>query len=1090
MPFEKPWTDEIPNREARLREFWDRNSIFQKSLEVSKNFPRYVFYEGPPTANGRPHPGHVLTRVIKDLFPRYKTMTGHFVERKAGWDCHGLPVEIEVEKELGLNSKHEIEQYGVENFIEQCKKSVWKYLADWENVTRLIGFWIDLEHPYVTYHNEYIESLWWIFKQIHRAGLLVKGHKVVPFCNRCGTPLSSHEVAQGYEEVTEPSIFVAFQTEDDPETYFLAWTTTPWTLLSNLALALGPDYDYVVYKHTDGKKYILAKALASATFGKDYDPSRIVSEHLGREFKGRRYKPLYMHELSMENNYRVIMGDFVSLSDGTGIVHIAPGYGEDDYIAGKNAALDILQIAGETGYITEEGPDFVRGKYFKDADKPILDDLKRRGLLFRVQDYTHAYPHCWRCKSPLMYFARSSWFLTTTAIKDLLVSENRKIEWYPENVKEGRFGNFLENNVDWAISRNRYWGTPLPIWVCENAGCEQIEVLGSIAELRQKAREDVPENVELHRPGIDTYTLKCPKCGRVMRRIPEVADTWFDSGSMPVAQWHYPYEFKEHFQEWYPCDFISEAQDQTRGWFYTLHAVAGLLHAAAMKFPDDPDLDPFRKVGLSYRRCVCLGLVLDDEGLKMSKSRGGYVEPEEILADQGADALRWHFFSDVDPWVPVRFTIDSVREAQRRFLLTLRNVYQFFTIYANIDGYDPALIAADTGSLSRLDRWVMSRLHHTTSEVIMGMEHYNVLKAAKALEQFVDELSNWYVRRSRARFWRAEKDADKWAAYETLYTCLVELSKLLAPFTPFLSEEIYRNLVVGHLSRAKESVHLERYPEPDGKWLDDELEAEVALAIEIAGLGRSARKAEKIRVRQPLREVIVVTHDEKDRRRALNQQDVILDELNIKSMRFAEDQAEFVQFRVTPDFSKLGPRLGAKMPLVKKAFQDADHNALRDSLVSGGTCTIQANGESFTFTDTEVQVAMESRHGYAAATGARIGVVLATELTPELESEGIAREIVHHLQGLRKTADLDYQARVEAFVETSDKSITKSVQANEDYIKSETLADRIVFSEESENKPEHVLDAKINGVALKIGIRVLDKRESGQYAEGSQRGRS
>jgi isoleucyl-tRNA synthetase len=670
-----------------------------------------------------------------------------------------------------------------------------------------------------------------------------------------------------------------------------------------------------------------------------------------------------------------------------------------------------------------------------------------------------------------MYFARSSWFLTTTAIKDILVRENERIDWYPPTIKTGRFGKFLENNVDWAISRNRYWGTPLPIWVCEKGDCGHFDVLGSIAELRERANENVPDDIELHRPGIDTFTLTCPKCGGVMRRVPEVADTWFDSGSMPVAQWHYPFEFKDHFKEWYPCDFISEAQDQTRGWFYTLHAVAGLLHGAAKKFPDDPDLEPFREWGLSYKRCICLGLILDDEGLKMSKSKGGFVEPEVILDDQGADALRWHFFSNVDPWVSIRFTPDSVREAQRIFLLTLRNVYQFFSIYADIDGYDPVKIKPEPKSYSRLDRWILARLNRTTGDVRDAMEHYDVLRSAKALGLFVDELSNWYVRRSRKRFWRSEKDADKWAAYTTLYTVLVELSKLLAPFTPFVAEEIYQNLVVGHLPDAKESIHLEMYPECDEKMLDEELEAEVALAMEIAGLGRAARKAEKIRVRQPLSEVIIVTRDETDRARASRQEQVILDELNIKSMRFAEDQAEFVAFRVTPDFAKLGPRLGPKMPAVKKAFERADHRALRDSIVSGGTCTVNYDGESMTFTDDEVQVTIESLTGYAAASGSRIAVVLKTDLTPELEAEGVAREIVHHLQGLRKTADLDYQARIIAFVKSDDKSILKSAEKHRDYIMSETLADEMKASPK-QFKCDYSLDVKVNGVAVTLGISV------------------
>ena len=1074
MSFEQPLTDPIPKREEKIRKFWDDNGIFLKTVEATGDRPRWVFYEGPPTANGEPHPGHVLTRVIKDVFPRYKTMTGHFVERKAGWDTHGLPVEIEVEKDLGLHNKADIEKYGINNFIEQCKKSVWRYLTDWEEITRQIGFWIDLEHPYVTYYNWYVESLWWIFKQIHRAGLLVKGHKVVPFCNRCGTPLSSHEVAQGYEEVTEPSIYVGFQTEDDPDTYFLAWTTTPWTLLSNLALALGPNYEYIKYDHPNGKKYILAKALARAAFGSEYDEKRVLSSHNGSDFKGVRYVPLYEHGPSKDDNYRVIMADFVSLEDGTGIVHIAPGYGEDDYIAGRESGLGVLQIAGENGYISDEGPGFVRGKYFKDADPPILKDLKDRGLLYREQDYTHSYPHCWRCKAPLMYFARASWFLKTTEIKDILVGENEKIDWYPPTIRTGRFGKFLENNVDWAISRNRYWGTPLPIWVCEKESCGKIEVLGSIADLQSKANEEVPDDVELHRPDIDAYTLTCPDCGGVMRRIPEVADTWFDSGSMPIAQWGYPYKAdeKHRLADNYPCDFIAEAQDQTRGWFYTLHAVAGLLHAAAKKFPDDPDLAPFRDVGLSYKRCICLGLVLDDAGLKMSKSRGGYIEPFKILEDQGADALRWSFLANVDPWVPTRFTVDNIREAQRRFLLTLRNVYQFFTIYARIDNYDPAEVAVDRDKLSRLDMWIMARLHRTTSEVTDRMEHYDVLGAAQSLEKFVDELSNWYVRRSRERFWRSEKDDDKWAAYQTLHTCLVEMSKLLAPFAPFVSEEIHQNLAVGHLAGAKESVHLETYPTVDESWLDEELEAEVELAIEIAGLGRSARKAEQIRVRQPLSEVIVVTHDEKDRERAKRQEEVILDELNIREMSFAEDQAEFVDFKVTPDFSKLGPRFGPKMPKVKKAFADADHRALRDELESGATCSIQADGETLTFTDDEVSVGMESKKGYAAASGSRIAVVLKTELTPELESEGIAREFVHLLQGLRKTADLEYQARIEVTYHVDDKKINDAIDANREYVMKETLADELKSAEVDDGKLKIWETGKINGVRIDYGILV------------------
>lgn len=1076
MSFEQPHSDPIPAREERVRKFWDDNKIFQKTLDATKDMPRWVFYEGPPTANGRPHPGHAITRIIKDIFPRYKTMTGHFVERKGGWDTHGLPVEIEVEKQLGLKNKQDIEAYGIEKFIEKCKESVWKYLAEWEKFTKLLGFWIDLDEPYVTYYNPYVESLWWIFKQIHRAGLLIRGHKVVPFCTRCGTPLSSHEVAQGYKDVREASIYVGFQTEDDPDTYFLAWTTTPWTLLSNLALALGAKYAYVKYEHTDGKKYILAKALAPSVFGDSYDESRIVSEHDGSEFDGVRYVPLFAHEKSLKNNYRVIMGDFVSLEDGTGIVHIAPGYGEDDFIAGQKSGLDVLQLAGEDGYISEEAPELVRGLPFKDADQPIMDDLEKRGLLFRTDMYEHSYPHCWRCESPLMYFARASWFLKTTEIKDILVSENQKIEWHPETIKDGRFGNFLKNNVDWAISRNRYWGTPLPVWVCENEACGEIDVMGSIAELQSKANEDVPDDVELHRPGIDRFTLKCPKCGGVMKRIPEVADTWFDSGSMPVAQWHYPFEFKDKFPEWYPCDFISEATDQTRGWFYTLHAVAGLLHYAAKKFPDDPDLAPFKEWGLSYKRCILLGLILDDTGHKMSKSKGGYVEPHEILETEGADALRWNFVANVDPWVNVRFTVDDVREAQRRFLLTLRNVYQFFVIYARIDEFKPEETRFDPDRLSRLDKWIMARLHRTIGEVRDSMEKYDVLRGTKALESFVDEVSNWYVRRSRERFWRSEKDEDKWAAYTTLYTVLVELTKLLAPYTPYVTEEIYQNLVVGHNDAAKESVHLESFPEPDKSWLDEELEAEVELAMEIARLGRSARVAEKIRVRQPLREVIVVTSSEQDRERAQRQSDVILDELNIKNLNFEEDQAKFVQFRISPDFSKLGPRFGKDVPAVKAAFDSLDVNTyktMRDSLESGGTCTLEVNGESVTFTDDEVSVSIESKPGYAASTGSRIAVVLNTELTPELESEGIGREVVHHIQGLRKKADLDYEARIIAFVRVDDDKILNAILENTDYIVKETLANELNTSEFDESGMKISGDAKVNGVHVKFGIKLI-----------------
>jgi len=706
-----------------------------------------------------------------------------------------------------------------------------------------------------------------------------------------------------------------------------------------------------------------------------------------------------------------------------------------------------------------------------------MKDLKIRGLLFKSQMYEHSYPHCWRCDSPLMYFARASWFIKTTEIKDVLVSENQRIDWHPETIKNGRFGKFLENNVDWAISRNRYWGTPLPIWVCENIDCNHKEVLGSIAELKTKANEDVPDDVELHRPGIDAFTLTCDKCGGVMKRVPEVADTWFDSGSMPIAQWGYPHnaEDKHRLAENYPCDFISEAQDQTRGWFYTLHAVAGLLHEAYKKFPDDPELQPFKDWGLSYKRCILLGLILDETGQKMSKSRGGYVEPSVILQDQGADALRWNFLGNVDPWVPVRFTVDSVRDAQRRFLLTLRNVYQFFTIYARIDEYEPKGIQIGTGQLSRLDRWILARLHRTIKTVTGSLENYDVLSSAKAIEKFVDELSNWYVRRSRDRFWRSEKDDDKWAAYQTLHTCLVEISKTMAPFTPFLSEELYQNLAVGHLDDVKESVHLESWPVVEEKWLDDELEAEVELAIEIAKLGRSARKAEKIRVRQPLTEVIVVSHDEKDRERARRQEKVILDELNIKAMSFTTDQSQFVQYKVTPNFSKLGPRFGPKVPIVKKAFESMDSEqfkAMRDSLESGGTCYVELDDEKVTFTDAEVSVAMSSKDGYAAASGSRIAVVLATELTEELEAEGIARELVHHLQGLRKKADLEYQSRIKAFVRTDDSKILDALEQHRDYIMSETLASEIVTDSFDESGMKIHETCKVNGLKVDFGIVV------------------
>ena len=1013
--------EDLVQMEERILHFWEENRVFQKSLEQRAGAPRFVFYEGPPTANGQPGMHHVLARAFKDLFPRYKTMKGYYVLRKAGWDTHGLPVELEIEKELGLASKAEIEAYGVAQFNARCRESVFRYVEEWQQMTQRIGFWLDMDHPYITLTNDYIESLWWVVKTLWDRDFIYRDYKVVPYCPRCGTALSSHELALGYDTAVDPSIYVKFPLRDETGTYFLSWTTTPWTLPGNAALAVAPEEEYVLVQQGD-ERLVLGKALLQEALMGDY---RVLRTMRGRELVGKHYMPLYTF-LPVEKDYcRVIAADFVSVEEGTGIVHMAPAFGEDDLATGKEEDLPIIHTVDEKGAFIDQVTPW-RGLFVKDADPLIIEDLQKRGLMYRVGTYEHIYPFCWRCETPLLYYAKTSWFIETTRLKDELLENNRKIKWYPAHIRDGRFGNWLENNVDWALGRERYWGTPLPIWECASCGAQ--ECMGRVEELSQRAGRNL-SGLDLHRPHIDEVTFRCGKCQGTMRRVPEVLDAWFDSGAMPVAQWHYPLENQELFAEQFPADFICEAVDQTRGWFYTLHALSTLLFGQ-----------------ICYRNVICLGLVLDAEGVKMSKSRGNVVDPWEVLNEHGADAVRWYLYSTSPPGNDRRFSSKLVGEVVRKFFLTLWNIYSFFTTYARLDRFQPKATFLPVGERPSLDRWIIAELNRLVDEVDRELSGYNATGAARRIEEFVDVLSNWYVRRSRRRFWKSEQDWDKAAAYLTLYECLVTLAKLMAPLAPFIAEEIYRNLVASWDGSVPESIHLTDFPQADRTLVDEELIADTRLVMRLASLGRSARNRAGIKLRQPLRAARILLREEGERPGVERLAAQLLDELNVKELEFVPDPAELVSYRVRPVAAHLGPRYGPLFPTITQALTQADAREIARKVRQGQGIELNVKGEWVNISPEEIEVGMEPKEGLSLAEEAGYMVAVTITLDQELIQEGLAREVVRRIQNMRKSAGF----RIEDYIITcyrADPDLAAVIERHSDYIRRETLSRELTTQE-------------------------------------------
>ena len=1002
-------------REKAVADFWRENHIAQRAVDQREGCDTFTFYDGPPTANGRPHIGHVLTRVIKDMLPRYQSMKGRKVLRKAGWDTHGLPVELEVEKAIGINGKEQIEEYGIEPFIKKCRESVWKYKSMWEQFSDVVGFWADMEHPYITYENDFIESEWWALKEIWKKGLLYQGHKIVPYCPRCGTPLSSHEVAQGYKDVTERSAIVKFKAADE-DAYFLAWTTTPWTLPSNLGLCVNPNVTYVKLR-VYGKVYYLAEALVDSVFDGSWGEREELAKMKGSELEYRKYEPLYPFATQdvRDKAFFVICDDYVTTEDGTGIVHTAPAFGEDDNRVCRKYNMPFVQFVNEKGEMTEE-TDWP-GVFVKDADPLILDDLEKSGKLFKAPEFTHSYPHCWRCDTPLIYYARASWFIRMTAVRDELVANNKTVNWIPPSIGEGRFGNWIEHVQDWGISRNRYWGTPLNIWKCS---CGHEHAVGSIAELRE-LQPNCPADIELHRPYIDAITFPCPECGETMHRVPEVIDCWFDSGSMPFAQWHYPFENKEIFEKYFPADFISEAVDQTRGWFYSLIAISTLL------FDKSP-----------YRNVIVLGHVQDKDGQKMSKSKGNAVDPMDALGRHGADAIRWYFYENSAPWLPNRFHDDAVQEGARKFMGTLWNTYAFYVLYANIDEFDPTKYTLDYDQLSVMDRWVLSRLNTMVRTVDDCLAHYRVTEAAKALQSFVEELSNWYVRRCRSRFWAKGMEQDKVNAYLTLYTALVTTVKAAAPMVPFITESIYRNLVCSVDKNAPISVHLADFPTANEAWIDPALEDNMEVVLEVVTLGRAARNAANIKNRQPVGQMYVkAAHELPD-----FFVKIIEDELNIKEVIFRDDMSDFLAYHVKPNFHVLGPKVGKQMGAVKKALEASDGAAVKDALAGDGSYTLHLPDGDVTVTAEDVEVTVSQRDGYNCQSYGGVTVALSTTLTEALIEEGFVREIISKVQTMRKECGLEVTDHI-ALDLSGNPRLVEIARRNEAFIREITLADSL-----------------------------------------------
>ena len=1016
------------DREKETEKFWRENDIFQKSMKAREGCPTYTFYDGPPTANGKPHIGHVLTRVIKDMIPRYRTMKGYMVPRKAGWDTHGLPVELEVEKMLGLNGKEQIEEYGIEPFIEKCKESVWKYKGMWEDFSGTVGFWADMDNPYVTYDDNFIESEWWALNQIWNKGLLYKGFKIVPYCPRCGTPLSTAEVSQGYKTVKERSAIVRFKVTGE-DAYFLAWTTTPWTLPSNVALCVNPDEEYVKVKAADGYTYYMAKALLDTVLSsrlaneengnKAYE---ILETYKGKDLEYKEYEPLYAcaKETADKQNKKgffVTCDSYVTMSDGTGIVHIAPAFGEDDANVGRNYDLPFVQFVDGKGQLTEETP--YAGKFVKDADKDVLIDLDKEGKLFDAPKFEHEYPHCWRCDTPLIYYARESWYIKETAVRDDLIRNNNTVNWIPESIGKGRFGNWLENIQDWAISRNRYWGTPLNIWECE--GCGHLESIGSRAELAERSGNPDDAKVELHRPYIDAVTFTCPDCGKTMKRVPEVIDCWFDSGAMPFAQHHYPFENQDLFKQQFPAQFISEAVDQTRGWFHSLMAESTLL---------------FNKA--PYENVIVLGHVQDENGQKMSKSKGNAVDPFDALATYGADAIRWYFYINSAPWLPNRFHGKAVQEGQRKFLGTLWNTYAFFVLYANIDGFDASKYTLEYDKLPVMDKWLLSKLNSLITEVDTDLENYKIPETARALDDFVDQMSNWYVRRSRERFWAKGMEQDKINAYMTLYTALVTVAKLAAPMIPFMTEDIYRNLVCVNDPSAPESVHLCDFPVANPAYVDKQLEEDMEEVLKIVVMGRAARNTANIKNRQPIGTMFVKAE------KALSDfyQEIIEEELNVKEVKFTDDVREFTTYTFKPQLKTVGPKYGKQLGGIKEYLANVDGNEAMDKLNAGENLVFDVNGTEVSLSLDDVLVEMSQKEGYMSEADNTVTVVLDCNLSEELVEEGFAAEIISKIQTMRKDSGFEVMDHIKVGIAGNDK-LAAIAAKNEKAIADKVLADSI-----------------------------------------------
>ena len=1035
-------------REKEVEKFWADHDIFQKSMKEREGNPMYTFYDGPPTANGKPHIGHVLTRVIKDMIPRYRTMKGYQVPRKAGWDTHGLPVELEVEKLLGLDGKDQIEEYGLEPFIDKCKESVWKYKGMWEDFSSTVGFWADMDNPYVTYDNNFIESEWWALKQIWDKGLLYKGFKIVPYCPRCGTPLSAQEVAQGYKDVKERSAIVRFKVKDE-DAYILAWTTTPWTLPSNLALCVNPKEDYAKVKAADGYTYYMACALLDTVLGKLADGEEksayeVLETYKGTDLEGKEYEPLYqcaadLAEKQNKKAFYVVCDEYVTLTDGTGVVHIAPAFGEDDANVGRKYDLPFVQLVDEKGNMAESTP--FAGLFVKKADPEVLKDLESRGQLFDAPKFEHSYPHCWRCDTPLIYYARESWFIKMTEVKDDLIANNNTINWIPESIGKGRFGDWLENVQDWGISRNRYWGTPLNIWECE---CGHMHSIGSIEELKSMS-DNCPDDIELHRPYIDEVTIRCPKCGKPMHRVPEVIDCWFDSGSMPFAQHHYPFENKDLFEQQFPAKFISEAVDQTRGWFYSLLAISTLL---------------FNKA--PYENVIVLGHVQDENGQKMSKSKGNAVDPFDALQTYGADAIRWYFYVNSAPWLPNRFHGKAVTEGQRKFMGTLWNTYAFFVLYANIDEFDATKYTLEYDKLSVMDKWLLSKLNTLIKTVDDHLANYRIPESARALQEFVDDMSNWYVRRSRERFWAKGMEQDKINAYMTLYTALVTVSKVAAPMIPFMTEQIYQNLVGSIDASAPESIHLCDFPTVKEEFIDAELEANMDHVLKLVVMGRACRNTSNIKNRQPIGQMFVKAGFELPE----FYQEIVADELNVKNVKFTEDVRDFTSYSFKPQLKTVGPKYGKMLGGIRQGLEQLDGNAAMDEINETGSLKLDVNGQEITLFKEDLLIDTAQIPGYVSENDNGITVVLDTNLTEELLEEGFVREIVSKIQTMRKEAGFEVMDKITVTYEGSEKAESVFEKHGEE-IGNEVLAVAVTKAQPA----GYVKEWKINGEAVNLGVQ-------------------